>query len=66
MHRVILPAIVILTLLPCASTAQLIATRLLPSFKNAGFRMEGFLVWGGSIVKADDSPSTARTSQAIS
>lgn len=34
-----------------SANAQPIAERLLPSPKDAGFRMEGYLVWGGSIIK---------------
>ncbi len=44
-------AATVVVLSPSAN-AQPIANRLLPSPRNAGFRMEGYLVWGGSIIKA--------------
>lgn len=32
-----------------------IIERLLPSPKDSGFRMEGFFVWGGSLIKVNDT-----------
>lgn len=32
-----------------------IIERLLPSPRNAGFQMEGFFVWGGSMIRVDDT-----------
>lgn len=29
--------------------------RLMPSPKNSGFRMDGYFVWGGSLIKVDDT-----------
>ena len=37
----------------CGS-ARPIIERLQPAPKDAGFRMEGYFVWGGSLIKAGD------------